>query len=76
LLGILALLSLLIAIIYFTIKVKLWEGALLSFVIIINMLFESMLETQAGVVFIAFFLMLYLSIATQNIKTKNSIIAP
>jgi O-antigen ligase len=76
LLGILALLSLLIAIIYFTIKVKLWEGALLSFVIIINMLFESMLETQAGVVFIAFFLMLYFSIATQNIKTKNSIIAP
>jgi hypothetical protein len=40
------------------------------------MLFESMLETQAGVVFIAFFLMLYFSIATQNIKTKNSIIAP
>ena len=76
LLGILALLALLIAVIYFTIKVKLWEGALLSFVIIINMLFESMLETQAGVVFIAFFLMLYLSIAIQSIKTKNSIIAP
>ena len=76
LLGILALLALLIAVIYFTIKVKLWEGALLSFVIIINMLFESMLETQAGVVFIAFFLMLYLSISIQSIKTKNSIIAP
>jgi hypothetical protein len=50
--------------------------AILAVIIAFNLLFESMLETQAGVVFISFFLMFYLSIATKNARIKNLNIAP
>jgi O-antigen ligase len=73
--GITGLISLLIVIAYFTWLNKMWDGTLLTIIIAFNMLFESMLETQAGVVFIAFFLMLYFSLATKNNRMKNSILA-
>jgi O-antigen ligase len=72
--GILVLLILLCIITYFTWVNKMYDGTLLTLIIAFNMLFESMLETQAGVVFIAFFLMLYFSNATKNIRTKKLII--
>jgi O-antigen ligase len=72
--GILVLLILLCTITYFTWVNKMYDGTLLTLIIAFNMLFESMLETQAGVVFIAFFLMLYFSNATKNIRTKKLII--
>jgi O-antigen ligase len=74
--GLLILLGVLIAIINFTYLSKIWDGFLLTSIIAINLLFESMLETQAGVVFIAYFLMLYLAISYNNIQTKKTIIAP
>jgi len=70
--GLLILLSLLSVIVYFTYRHKMLDGTLFTTIISFNMLFESMLETQAGVVFIAFFLMLYLSEATKYIRTKNT----
>lgn len=73
--GILVLLSLLLSVIYTSFKAQVLDGTLLGIIIAINMLFESMLETQAGVVFIAFFLMFYLSIATKTVLHKNLNIA-
>jgi O-antigen ligase len=74
--GILILLSLLGVVAYFTWSNKMLDGALLTAIIAFNLLFESMLETQAGVVFIAFFLMYYFSLATNNFRLKNLTIAP
>jgi O-antigen ligase len=74
--GILILLSLLCVIAYFTWSNNMLDGALLTAIIAFNLLFESMLETQAGVVFIAFFLMYYFSLATNNFRLKNLNIAP
>lgn len=74
--GILILLSLLSSIAYFTWFYKMLDGTLLTVIIAFNMLFESMLETQAGVVFIVFFLMLYFSLATHDVRSKNLKIAP
>jgi O-antigen ligase len=73
--GILILLSLLSVIAYFTWSNNMLDGALLTAIIAFNLLFESMLETQAGVVFIAFFLMYYFSLATKNGRLKNLTIA-
>jgi O-antigen ligase len=72
--GILVLLILLCTITILLGYNKMYDGTLLTVIIAFNMLFESMLETQAGVVFIAFFLMLYFSNATKNIRTKKLII--
>ena len=73
--GILILLSSLIAIGYLTVTNNLVDGALLTLIIAFNLLFESMLETQSGVVFISFFLTLYFKLAITDLKSKNSIIA-
>ena len=73
--GILVLLSSLIAIGYLTVTNNLVDGALLTLIIAFNLLFESMLETQSGVVFISFFLTLYFKLAITDLKSKNSIIA-
>lgn len=75
LLGILLLMGILIAVLFYSYQTNKIEGTMLAVVIMFNLLFESMLETQAGVVFISFFLMLYLSISTQQIRKKNITIA-
>lgn len=51
------------------------DGVLLTLLIAFNFLFESMLETQAGVVFIAFFLSFYFRLSSQKSLIKSSIIA-
>lgn len=73
--GILILLCLLGVIGYFTWSNMMLDGMLLTCIIAFNLLFESMLETQAGVVFIAFFLMYYFSLATKNGRLKKINIA-
>jgi O-antigen ligase len=59
----------------YTVKAKVIEGALFSLLVAFNLLFESMLETQAGIVFIAFFLTLFLDISKQHLIAKSTIIA-
>lgn len=75
LIGLIVLLAIFGTIFYLCIKVNIIDGALLITIIAFNFLFESMLETQAGVVFIAYFLMLYFSYSLNQLKTKNSNIA-
>lgn len=74
--GILSLLVLLSTIAHFSWYNKMLDGTILTVIIAFNLLFESMLETQAGVVFISFFLMFYLSLAIKNVRIKNLNIAP
>jgi O-antigen ligase len=69
--GILSLLTLLSFIAYHTWINRMLDGTLLTIIIAFNLLFESMLETQAGVIFITFFLMYYYSLVTQNVRFKN-----
>ena len=59
-----------------TVKNNFIEGAFFIILVSFNMLFESMFETQAGVIFIAFFLSVYGSMAGKIIITKNVNIAP
>jgi O-antigen ligase len=73
--GILSLLSLISIITYHTWINKMLDGTLLTIIIAFNLLFESMLETQAGVIFIAIFLMYYFGLATQKGRLKNLKIA-
>ena len=47
------------------------EATLLILLIAINFFFEAMLETQAGVVFISFFLFLYLNKARNELTLRN-----
>ncbi|HRG58391.1 MAG TPA: O-antigen ligase family protein [Bacteroidia bacterium] len=75
LIGFFILMSILFSVFYHCMKTNTKEGVIFVSLIIFNLLFESMLETQAGVVFIAFFLMLYLSMSTSQLKTKNTNIA-
>ena len=73
--GILGLLALLIGVVYASYRANMLDASLLVLLIGFNMLFESMLETQSGVIFIAFFLMLYFKIAHDKIQVKNNTIA-
>jgi len=72
-LGILGLLALLIPyllIIYFSIISKNINTVMFVGLVLVNMLFEAMLETQAGVIFISFFLYLLLKqLKDSNIKS-------
>jgi O-antigen ligase len=73
--GILMLLSLLTFTTYLLWINKILDGVIGTLIIAFNLLFESMFETQAGVVFIAFFLMLYFSQAIKQSSAKSVNIA-
>jgi O-antigen ligase len=60
------LIFLLARVMYISIKSGNTDGFLITLVIAIGFLFESMLETQAGVVFIAFFMSLYYKVASEK----------
>jgi O-antigen ligase len=72
-LGILGLLALIIpylVIIYFSVISKNINTVMFVGLVLVNMLFEAMLETQAGVIFISFFLYLLLKqLKDSNIKS-------
>jgi len=72
-LGIIGLLALIIPylmVIYFSVISKNINTAMFVLLALVNMLFEAMLETQAGVIFISFFLYLFLKqFKDSNIKS-------
>lgn len=71
--GIVLLLSVLGALLYKSYITQNHEGILMALLIGFNLLFESMFETQAGVVFIAFFISYFLSISKN--KSQETIFA-
>jgi O-antigen ligase len=69
--GLGALLLILTCAAMWTFQTKQHEATLLILLITINFLFEAMLETQAGVVFISFFLFLYMTKARNELKLRD-----
>ena len=72
--GAIVLLGLLLVVAFQTIRHELLVGSLLLLLTFINFLFESMLETQSGVVFIYFFMMLFFSIAVRKPNQNTTFI--
>jgi O-antigen ligase len=70
--GAIFLLGLLLIVAIQTIRNELLVGSFLLLLTVINFLFESMLETQSGVVFIYFFMMLFFSIAVKKPNKNNT----
>lgn len=73
--GIFALTVIIGIILFYSLKSNQWDGAVFTLIVALNLLFESMLETQAGVIFIAFFAMFYLGNSIQKTMMKNTNIA-
>jgi len=70
--GILILIAMILYFIFNTIKLKSHVFFIVSLIIAFNLLFESMLEVQAGTIFIAMFFSLMASAgASKNIKTNT-----